>query len=458
MPIYLTDKHNLAGTAVPGATNDRASGYHEGSRWINTLTGTEYVCLDATPGEARWQVNPYAGTQSVAGLNAALGASAETATRMSIKEDFTKRPALASAITALTNSSGGTAAAAIAAAAGVSHLVIPVPADMTALSTGGVDIATGIVPGFKFRLMSWEFITTVAGTGTSASLVANMEIGLTDVGTTPSTCTLTLAGTDTIGKRTAGTAIAGANTGSAADALSVEVAAAGTTFTAGSGYFVVKIQNMDVADALASLLGVQTSALLSNTDFEVFGTNMTSALVTFNAARGGIRLTTAGADNDQAGIQPRQTNSNDSRWATGMVTDKSPHWARSFRLTSVAAISVKQGLAVTNAHNLTTDDDQVVVWFSTATGGNFLVAYSIGGTDATIDTGVTPAAGTEYRLRIEINAARQALVYINDVLVATTPALTTAVNLKPYGSIQALSSAAKSWDLRDKDFASMEQA
>lgn len=103
--MYLSDKHNLTATAAPGATDDRSAGYTEGtgrhncSRWINTLTGIEYICIDATVGAARWMVNEYAGTSNVAGLNAALGSAAETATRMSISENFTKRPALASSIT-----------------------------------------------------------------------------------------------------------------------------------------------------------------------------------------------------------------------------------------------------------------------------------------------------------------------------------------------------------------------
>jgi hypothetical protein len=156
-------------------------------------------------------------------------------------------------VAAMTDNSTGSAGDTIAAGAGCYKLTIPVTPNMSALGTGGVDVATGIVIGHKFKILSWEFITTLAGTGSGASLVFNLEIGTTDVGTSPSTCTVTLAGTDTIGKRTAGTAISGANTGAAAAAISLEVAGSGTAFTAGTGYFVVEIQNMDTADAIASL-------------------------------------------------------------------------------------------------------------------------------------------------------------------------------------------------------------
>lgn len=154
---------------------------------------------------------------------------------------------------ALTDSTTGTASTTLAAGVAVYDLTLPVPANLSTLSTGGVDVATGIVLGHKFKILSWEFITTVAGTGDGASLVFNLEIGTTDVGTVASTCTATLAGTSDIGERTAATAVSGANTGTSTDALSLEVAAGGTAFTAGSGYFVIKVQNMDTADAVASL-------------------------------------------------------------------------------------------------------------------------------------------------------------------------------------------------------------
>lgn len=152
------------------------------------------------------------------------------------------------------NSTGATNITTTPAGFGISSITIPVPANLSTLTTGGVDMTTGIVIPYKFKVIAWEFMTTLAGTGSGASLVFNLEIGTTDVGTVPSTCTVTLAGTDTIGKRTAATAVSGANTGATGAALSVEVAGSGTAFTAGSGYFTVWIQNMEVADAYASLI------------------------------------------------------------------------------------------------------------------------------------------------------------------------------------------------------------
>lgn len=191
--------------------------------------------------------------------------------------------AAVTAPTALTDSGTGTPGDTIAAGIGVYDLVLP----MTFKSgTSAEDYATGIVLGHKFKLLSWEFITDVVGVGASASRVFNMEIGTTDVGTTPSTLTLTEAATATKGARVAGTAIAGANTGTAAAALSVEVASGGTQFTAGSGYLVIKVQNMDTADAVASL-AAKVNALLGASGITKFN-ELLAALkrVDTNAVRG----------------------------------------------------------------------------------------------------------------------------------------------------------------------------
>lgn len=167
---------------------------------------------------------------------------------------FGRATNVAAVATLTTDSSGGTAQAAAAQGIGLHPLVIPVPANLATLSTGGVDVATGIVIPYKFAVDSWEFVTTVAGTGSGASLVFNLEIGSVDVGTVASTCTVTLAGTSDIGERTAATAVSGANTGAADATLSLEVAGSGTAFTAGSGYFVVWLKNLDTADAMAAIL------------------------------------------------------------------------------------------------------------------------------------------------------------------------------------------------------------
>ncbi len=162
--------------------------------------------------------------------------------------------------TAITDNTTGTTTATFAAGVGVYDLVIP---STFKSGTSAEDYVTGLVVGHKFKILSWEYISEVIGVGASASRVFNLEIGTTDVGTVASTVTLTEAATDTKGERVAGTTVTGANTGTASDAISLEVAAGGTQFTAGSGVFVIKIQNMDTADAVAGICTAQAANLLA---------------------------------------------------------------------------------------------------------------------------------------------------------------------------------------------------
>jgi len=112
-------------------------------------------------------------------------------------------------------------------------------------STSAIDVFTAQVLGHAFRILAWEWHDGgTALVGSSGSRVANMEIGTTDVGTVASTVTIIQSGTAT-GRRIAGTAVSGANTGTATDTFSIEIASGGTDITAGNGVFTVTIQNLD---------------------------------------------------------------------------------------------------------------------------------------------------------------------------------------------------------------------
>jgi len=151
---------------------------------------------------------------------------------------------------AITDNSTGTVSDTVAAGVGISTMHFPFE---FVTSTSAIDVVTAFVPGFKFKILDWAWVD--GGTdlvGASGSRVANMEIGAVDVGTSPSTLTVVQASTAP-GRRIDGTAVAGANTGSASDTFSIEIASGGTTITAGNGSFSVVIQNMDTADAVASI-------------------------------------------------------------------------------------------------------------------------------------------------------------------------------------------------------------
>lgn len=157
--------------------------------------------------------------------------------------------ATAAAATTLTDNTAGTAGSTLASTVGIQTVAIPI--QLASMTTSAADLVTNYVPGYAFELLSLEFITTTIGTGTSASQVLNLEIGTTNV--TGGVLTLLLADTNTLGKKTAATAITAANTGTATDTLSVEVAAGGTVFTAGAGILLVKLRNLDTVNAFASI-------------------------------------------------------------------------------------------------------------------------------------------------------------------------------------------------------------
>lgn len=106
--------------------------------------------------------------------------------------------------------------------------------------TSAIDLITGYTPGFRGKIVGWEIVASVAATGAGASQTINLEIGTTDV--TGTATAFLLANLDTIGKRQAGGTPTALNEFSDTDTISVELAASGTAFTAGSGSIVLKFE------------------------------------------------------------------------------------------------------------------------------------------------------------------------------------------------------------------------
>lgn len=153
------------------------------------------------------------------------------------------------AVVSLTDSSGGTGDDALEV--GVGDLTMEFATTLVAVTAAeGGDLITDLPIPFRFRVISLDWVTFIAGVGSSATHVLTVDIGATPV--TTLTLTITEASTNTIGEVTAGVAATAADVGAAGDLLSIAVAA-GTNFTAGEGVLVLKLQNMDTADAFASL-------------------------------------------------------------------------------------------------------------------------------------------------------------------------------------------------------------
>ena len=196
--------------------------------------------------------------------------------------------------------------------------------------------------------------------------------------------------------------------------------------------------NADIQNATESV------RMIADPDFEVLGTNGTSALSTFYA-EGGITFTTAGADNDQMILVPH-LDANQSAWEqVTWGTDQSTIWECALRTTAtITSMTIWAGLKLTNTSVTATDNDQAFFRYAAATNsGKWQAIHSIGGTDTATDTGITVAASTVYRLRVAIDSSRIARFYVNSTLVSTSTALTDATDLKPYIGVQANTAAAR---------------
>jgi hypothetical protein len=207
-----------------------------------------------------------------------------------------------------------------------------------------------------------------------------------------------------------------------------------------------------------------------NRNWEALGTNMTTALCTFGGASGGVKATTAGADQDQAILTPHLDTAA-TAWAGCLWgTENSVHWETSIQLPAVDNQNVWAGLKLTNAPELATDADQAYFQFLTDadnSGQAFTdftklhFVHSINGTDFISQLPITVAADTIYHLKIEIDSDRKAAIFVNGiqynvsstsgstggtaVTTGTTKsgALKNDVDLIPYNGIEANAGAAE---------------
>ena len=225
--------------------------------------------------------------------------------------------------------------------------------------------------------------------------------------------------------------------------------------------------NADDATALAT-------HVVANKQFEVLGTNMTTALCTFGTTIAGILVTTAGADADQAIIAPH-LDTNQSSWQVNKWgTENSVEWECSVQLPAIDNQKVWAGLKLTNDQVVATDDDQAFFKFQTdATASEAFTdftklhfVHSIGGTDYISVLPITVAATTPYHLKIVIDSDRKATIYVNGIqynitttsgstggtavtavqpskAVVKSAALTNDVDFIPYIGIEAGDGAAE---------------
>lgn len=207
--------------------------------------------------------------------------------------------------------------------------------------------------------------------------------------------------------------------------------------------------NADIALDENSNAAAHLAANIADRDFEVLGTNMTSALCTYNP-EGGITLTTAGASGDSAILLPH-LDANQTRWTTiTWGTDQETEY-EVWLVTGAAITSttIWAGLKLTNTDTVATDNDQVFLRYQNGVNsGAWQVISSIGGTDTTTNTTVTVATSTSYLLKIRVRSNRTAEVWLNGRLLYVTAALTDATDLIPYVGVKAGAAAAKAVTVR----------
>ena len=182
-------------------------------------------------------------------------------------------------------------------------------------------------------------------------------------------------------------------------------------------------------------------------NFEVVGTNSTSATVTTRTG-GGLTLTTTSGANDQCVVTPH-LNSAVSGWqGTNWATDDSVYFRTTARVGgSVASIIGWAGLKTTLTDVGITDNDQAFFRFENAvTSGDWVTWTSISGTDTTTDSAVVSAINTYYTFEILISPDRIARLFMNRVLIYTTAALATGINFIPYLGVRG---ATKVMNFRD---------
>ena len=182
--------------------------------------------------------------------------------------------------------------------------------------------------------------------------------------------------------------------------------------------------------------------------FEILGTNHTSALATYSTTVAGMAMTTATADADQMIVTPH-LDTKQGAWAgTKWGTENQVHWECGIR-TSAAIDNQKiwAGLKLTNDQLPQTDANQAYFYFATdETVGQVLsdytplyFIYSIAGADYLTNTGITVEASTNYHLKITTDSDRKLSIFVNGEQygLATTATTTFDGSTSVTGTTQA---------------------
>lgn len=156
-----------------------------------------------------------------------------------------------------TDNSPGTVSDSIASTVGIETIAIQV--DLAQISAAG-DVFSAYVPGYRFKILDFAYMANVPASTAAKAATLNLEIDAVNV--TGGEIALTSANASPLGAKVSGSAITASQIGAAGSSISVEAASV-TAFAEGSGTLLIRIQNMDSADAFSSL-GDKVNEILSS--------------------------------------------------------------------------------------------------------------------------------------------------------------------------------------------------
>ena len=152
---------------------------------------------------------------------------------------------LLTGIGSFTDNTTGSSSDTLAAGVGVQSLAFFVNlAQITATTI------MSFTPGFAFKVLAIQFSSEIAVT--TAAKAATITPYINGVSTTGGALALTSANCTPKGTTVTGSTITAGNTGTSAQTLAL-VASTVTAFSEGSGWIILRVQNMDSANATASL-------------------------------------------------------------------------------------------------------------------------------------------------------------------------------------------------------------
>ncbi len=206
--------------------------------------------------------------------------------------------------------------------------------------------------------------------------------------------------------------------------------------------------NTDVDSATPATMAI------ADPDFELLGANAVSSDSAY-FAEGGITISSHGGGTDATILVPHVDTSQSAWSSVTWGTDNEVIWECRIRTgAAITLTTIWAGLKLTNTEVSDTNDDQVFFRYQNGVNsGKWQCVSDVGGAALVeADSGAAAVAiNTDYHLAIVFDAAGEATMYIDGVLVETAPSFTGAhADLIPYIGILEAEASAKNLTIRSQ--------